>query len=158
MSHIYYFISARENSKYSADGGQTRAYKDFVHHFPYVGLIACLFCSVGGILYSVETNVLQNNIVMAYQQVCHTPYEYPLVGNILIICKALGGLIVALSFLIFFASVALRLANFKESMHPSRTPSMVFLLLIYPAFPIWTILLGALIIRLTKYKPLTMGI
>ena len=104
--------------------------------------MACLFCTVGGILYTVETQVLQDNVVMAYQQVCHTPYKYPLVGNILIICKALGGLIVALTFLIFFANIALRLANFKDSMHPSRTPSMVFLLLVYPALPIWTMLLG----------------
>ena len=137
----------RENQIYSVDGREPKkrqTYKDFVHHFPYFGLVACLFCSVGGTIFAVETNVLQENIVIGYQRVCHTPYEYPYIGNFLIISKALGGLIVALSVLIFFSGLAIRLANFKESTRASRTTSLVFLIFIYLAFPIWTLLLGML--------------
>ena len=141
-----YSISDQGNLAHAENENKRRkkkkGYKEFVYYFPYLGLVACIFCSFGGAFYAIETNVLQENIIMGYQQVCHSPYAYPYVGNFLIICKSLGGLVVGLSILIFFSGLAIRLANFKDSVHPSRTPSMVFLIFIYPAFPIWTVLFG----------------
>ena len=131
---------------------QKKSYKEFIHHFPFYGFVACFLCSLGGTLFSIETNVLQENIVMGYQQVCHTPYKYPYIGNLLIICKSLGGLVVALSVLIFFSGLAIKIANFKDGKHSSRRIPTVFVLLLYPAFPIWTLLLGnSKLFDLSKY-------
>ena len=130
------------SNNYIDDGtaNHGRTYKDFVYHFPYFGLLACILCCIGGIMFSIETHSLEESVLMALQEVCHTAYSW--METSFVVCTSLGGLIVALSFLIFFASVALRLSNFKESESTSRTPSLVFLLLLYIALPIWTVLLG----------------
>ena len=66
---------------------------------------------------------------------------------------------VALSALIFFSELAIKIANFKDGKNSSRRIPTVFILLLYPAFPIWALLLGnSKLCNLSKYIGLMNGI
>ena len=135
-----------------------------LQNFPYVTLVACLCCTIGGGLFAAENHVLEIQVLQGLEDL---NVAYPNLETMFVIMTALGGLIVALSLLIFGADASLTVANLGDSLGrftETRTPARVFLLLMYPAIPIWTCLLGisvscltlAMVLKHTCYNDLVL--
>ena len=98
--------------------------------FPYLCCVAMLFCTLGGITFSVSIHKVTDLILLTLQEIFHSSYEWLEIAEIL--STACGCLIAALSILVFSATCISIYHN-----NQSGTAQLVLMVMTYPSLFIW---------------------
>lgn len=103
-------------------------------------LLAALLSITGGILFSVFEHMTLNITLVVLQEVMHVHFER--LQTLQAIMTAFGAITSALTFLVFLASFISKAEIDDTKKPPSRIPSTIFMVALYPFIFLWLFLMG----------------